>query len=254
VQARHWTDLLFDTERLIQRTEGGEALPDTPRAIEGGAVLACAILALVLASLQGPLYGGRSALDVAALSTINAWMAHVPLVGAQAQLLHAGLVELLLAVGVVALWARPSGPRFRARMVIALLTAFPMYGLAQLVPHVDPYALLLAIATLVAWTVGPRSGLVVLALSLYLGLFRIAFGPHFPSDVAGGALLGTALIVVAFRLRVPLRPVTNAVLAFAQKKPSAAAVIGFVLLAQFATGFSTLQLLVSRGLHTGLFR
>jgi membrane-associated phospholipid phosphatase len=92
-------------------------------------------------------------------------------------------------------------------------------------------AALLAIATILAFTVGRRSGLFFLVLSVYVCLFRIAFGYHWPSDIAGGALLGTAVIGVALRLHGRLRRLTDGVLGFAQNKPSTAAAIGFVLLA-----------------------
>lgn len=246
---------MFDSERLMRGAEANnEALPDPPYAVEGGAVLACAILALVLASLLGPVGGGRSTLDAAALAAIGAWTIHVPFAAEQGAVFKAGVVNLLLAAGVVALWARPSSSRFRARVVIALLTAAAAYVVARLAQHVDPYAVLLAIATIVAWTVGWRSGLAVLAVALYVCVLRIGFGGHWPSDVVGGALLGAALVTVAFRLRALLRPVTNPILAFAREKPSVTAAIGFVLLAQVATGFSTLKLLVTHGLAESLFR
>ncbi|MBK5092707.1 MAG: phosphatase PAP2 family protein [Actinobacteria bacterium] len=54
---------------------------------------------------------------------------------------------------------------------------------------------------------------IMLALSLYLGLARIAAGVHYPLDVAGGILLGLSIACFARLLEPVYRPVARLLLA-----------------------------------------
>ena len=68
-----------------------------------------------------------------------------------------------------------------------------------------------AVAVLV-WRYNPRAGTALLSLALVLAFARIFVGAHYPSDVLGGALLGTltSMLIALLSEASPLRIWLNA--------------------------------------------
>lgn len=246
----------------LRRSSGrGSALSgDAPRPVQRGGWAAAAASLALLALLRVPL-GGRAPLDVAALHGIDAAIARLPFFALQAVAVNGDLPQLAIALAAVALWfRRPLNRRFQARIVIALLSFVPTYAIARVVQRLDhrgsfpsDHAALLAIATVVAFTVGRRAGLVALVLSAYVCLFRVASGHDWPSDIAGGAFVGLAVLLVLLRFRGLSRALVDRVFAFIDHRPGIAAALGTVLVTELADGFRYLRLFASSVLHVRLF-
>jgi undecaprenyl-diphosphatase len=206
----------------------------------------------------------------------------------QTTLLGIDVPQLFLASAAVALWFhRPASRQSRVYVLVAFAAFFATYVLARVLQHVghrprplvnvplhplgDPaafhqtqaamshwgsfpsdHAALWAIATIVAFAVGRRAGFVFLAIGLYLSALRVGFGYHWPSDIAGGAALGCAIILVLLAIANASRSLIDRILAFGQARPSIAAVVSFVVLSEFADAFHFTQMIAS-SLHTRLF-
>jgi membrane-associated phospholipid phosphatase len=252
----------------------------------GWIVVGASLLALVV--LRVPL-GPLGSLDILFLQGINATMAQLPWIGFQTQLFNAEITQLVIAAVAVALWFRRSANNiFRARLLLAFVSLFPTYGLARILQHLghrmrpmidqalqplgDPAAFnsvraqmshwgsfpsdhsaMLAIATLVAFMVGQRIGFIVLILSLYSCLFRIGYGYHWPSDIAGGIILGTAFCLLALRLQRTLRPTFTKVFSFIERRPGISAAIGTIVVTEFSDGFRYSTFVTTSLLRTRLF-
>lgn len=148
-------------------------------------------------------------------------------------------VAIALAVVVALVWFWPGDADTRAArqrvVVYAMGSALLGLALAQVIGHVwfrdRPYVhhaahLLIApsgdpsfpsdhavggFALAVPFLLARRRiGWLLLGLAALLALARVAVGTHYPSDVLGGAVLGTAAAVVVWRLRalleIPLVP------------------------------------------------
>jgi membrane-associated phospholipid phosphatase len=233
--------------------------------------------------------GQAGSLDTVILHAVNANMARLPLIDFQTQLLNADIAQLVIAAAAVALWFRQSSSNiFRTRLLLAFVAFFPTYGLARLVQHLghrmrpmidqqlkplgdagiynsirdqmshwgsfpSDHSALLSIATLVAFMVGRRTGFVALILSLYSCLFRIGYGYHWPSDIAGGIILGTAFCLLGLRFQRRLRPAFGRVFSFVDRRPGISAVIGTIIVTEFSGGFRYLTFFAQFFLRTRLF-
>jgi membrane-associated phospholipid phosphatase len=223
------------------------------------------------------------------LHAVNASMARLPLIDFQAQLLNEDIAQLVIAAAAVALWCRQSSNDiFRTRLLLSFLAFFPTYGLARLLQHLghrmrpmidqqlqplgdagaynsirdqmshwgsfpSDHAALLTIATLVAFMVGRRTGLIALLLSSYSCLFRIGYGYHWPSDIAGGIILGAVFCLVGLRLQRRLRPMFESILSFVDRRPGISAAMGTIVVTEFSDGFRYLTFFAKFFLRMRLF-
>ncbi len=268
--------------------EGRGERASSPLPVQAGGWIALVVCVAAFVALVRPLPGHRVPLDDTLLHALNHAMARIPFIGLQTTLLGIDVPQLFLASAAVALWfRRPVRQEFRGSVLVAFAAFFPTYVLARVLEHVghrvrplvgvplqplgDPaafhqtqsamshwgsfpsdHAALWAIAVVVAFSVGRRAGFVFLAVGLYLCALRIAFGYHWPSDIAGGAVLGTAIILVLLRIAAACRPAIDRVLAVSERHASFAAVVAFVLLSEFANAFHFTQMIAS-SLHGRIF-
>lgn len=258
------------------------------RRVVGGGWVAVSACMLILGLLYFPL-GHAGSLDLALLHEINIAMSRLPLIGLQAAVLNEDIPQLIIGVAAVALWfGRPISRSSRDRIILAFVAFFPVYALARIGQHFDhrerpmmeqtlqplgdpallqsikaamshwgsfpsDHAALLAIATVVAFTVSRRIGLIALGLAAYSCLFRIAYGYHWPSDIAGGAVLGTVVVILLLGCERKLRPLLDRVFTFIEHRPGLSAAIGSVILIEFSDGFHYSLFFVSMLLHARLF-
>jgi membrane-associated phospholipid phosphatase len=257
------------------------------RNAERGAWIAAAICLLAIGVLLFPFRGGT--LDGPLMFAINAWMSKLPFIGLQTAILEEDIAQLIIGIAAVALWFRsPVSAEFRERIILALAAFFPTYAFARLIQHLgtrprpitdhaikvlgdraifdetrqgfthwasfpSDHAALLAIATILAFMVGRRTGIIALVLASYSCVFRIAYGYHWPSDIAGGALLGTVIFLVLLSGRRVFRPFITHMFAFMQKRPGIAAAIGAFIVIEFSETFHYSKLFTTLVLHTRLF-
>jgi hypothetical protein len=256
------------------------------RRVEQGALVAAGISLAAAAVLRIPMHG--QALDGPVLYALNAMMNRLPAIEIQTAILNQDTFLLAIAAAAVALWfSRPADERSRTRILISFLAFFPAYTLARVGQHLDhrvrplidqpllplgdpdfqtiraqmshwgsfpsDHSALLAITTFAAYLVNRRIGLVVLCLSLYSCIFRVAYGYHWPSDIAGGVFLGTLTVLALFHWRRLLAPLLAQIFAFIDARPGIAAAIGTVIVCEFSDGFRYSQLFAKLALHTHLF-
>lgn len=82
---------------------------------------------------------------------------------------------------------------------------------------------------------------------------RIAYGDHWPRDIAGGALLGTVTFLVLLSGRWAFRPLITHMFAFIERRPGIAAAIGALIVIEFSETFHYSKLFTTLVLHTRLF-
>jgi membrane-associated phospholipid phosphatase len=243
--------------------------------------LALAVLRLTL--------GRAGSLDSVVLHAVNAGMARLPFIDFQAQLFNEGFAQLVVAAAAVALWCKQSSSHVsRARILLSFAVSLLTYGVACVVQHLghrmapmvdqqlkplgdagifntvraqmshwgslpSDHSALLAIATLVAFMVGRRTGVIALFLSLYSCLFRIGYGYNWPSDIAAGIILGAAFCLLGLRLRRRLRPTFENMLSFIDTRPGISAAVVTVVVTECCDGFRYLTFFAQFFLHTRPF-
>jgi membrane-associated phospholipid phosphatase len=187
---------------------------------------------------------------------VHAAISHAPLIGLQRAFVDQDVPLRLLAAAAVALWfRRPTNGRFRARVLIAflacLVTSAVASGVQHLAQRLPPAAsaavnwgsfpsdrtALFAIAAAIAFMVGRRYGVVVLGLALYACFFRIGDGDRWPSDIAGGVLLGTTIVLLLLRCRHAFDRLLARTFSVIANRPALAAAIATLLLFEFSDGF-----------------
>ena len=261
--------------------------PDVAVAVRGGA-MACAASALVLALLIIPL-PHRGSLDTGVLVAMNRFATWIPLHDLQWHLNDNEIPQLLLAAGAMMLWTRRAHRKWSRDLTLLAVSACVITYVAsrlvqhfvdrprpllevQLIPFVNPdvvegvrasftnfgslpsdHAALYAIAAVVAFTVSRTAGFVVLAIGLWGVLFRVAAGFHWPSDVAAGALLGTAVAVLVLRFADAFRPGLLHVHRAFRREPALMSALGFIALAEFGSSFPVTKALFRGLLHARLF-
>jgi membrane-associated phospholipid phosphatase len=261
---------------------------EAARADERGGWFVIALCVLALVVLRIP-FGRAGALDTVLLHAINANMARLPFIDFQTRLLNEDVAHVVIVAAAMALWFRRSSTNIaRTRLLLAFLIFFPTYGLARVLQHFDhrmrpmidqglqplgdagvyngirdqmshwgsfpsEHSALLAIATLMAFMVGRRTGVIALILSLYSCLFQIGYGYHWPSDIAGGIILGTAFCLLGLRLQRRLRPVFTSIFSFIDRRPGISAAMGTMIIAELCDGFRYVTLFAKVFLRTQLF-
>jgi hypothetical protein len=240
---------------MVEATGSATKVARSERALELGAAIACVVFALALVALATRVPGTHH--------TFGALMAHrmhalgaALLGGRRTSGPSDEYVLLALAAAAVALWF--GSPSLRDRLVIATAACLPAYVLAGMAIHwrifPSPRAALLAIGTVVAFAAGRRAGSAFLAFAFAVCLTAVAAGQRSPSDIVGGALLGTAMMLVLLRLRGLWHPVVARAMAFAEARPGLSAAFAFVLLTELVQHYHELTVFASLALDTKLFR
>jgi undecaprenyl-diphosphatase len=250
-----------------------------------------ALLGGALAAVTG-LIPHQPPLDARILVAVNAAAAKIPGIAVAVMIFDANGAELLLATSIVALWflSRGAGAQvMRRRALLTTFAFFPTYLFARVLqgldhrvrpilspvhlqPLTDPttwhqmrlnftnwgsfpsdHAALVAIVLVAAFSVDKRAGIAFALLGLLIGLFRIAVGYHWPSDILGGLLLGVVVAGVLFALEGKLRPALDGVLEAIAARRAVAYALAFVVLSDVAHGFSTARLLAHQVFHAHLF-
>jgi undecaprenyl-diphosphatase len=249
------------------------------------------LLGGALAALSVPI-NHQPPLDGRILLAVNAVAARIPEISVAVMIFDANAAELLLATSIVVLWFLARGVDAHAMRRRALLTAiafFPTYLIARVLqgldhrarpilgplhlqPLTDPatwhqmrinftdwgsfpsdHAALIAIVLVAAFSVDRRAGIAFAVLGLVVGLFRVAVGYHWPSDIVGGTLLGMLVAVVLFALEGKLRGALDAILDVIAARRALSYALAFVVLSDVAHGFSTMRLLAHSVFHAHLF-
>ncbi len=116
----------------------------------------------------------------------------------------------------------------------------------------DHEALLFIFIT-VAFTINKWLGIVSVLFSVYYGVLRISFGYLWPSDVIGGALLGSLVTLSILSIKPLLENLVESVLLQFKRYPAQLYTISFILLSDFEQSFLYLKKLLSLVFHIRLF-
>jgi undecaprenyl-diphosphatase len=272
-----------------RRARTGGTSPDGLAATMRGGAIACAALAVVLALMFVRVPHDGRTVDAVLFALVNHAVAAGPLHEIQFTITDQELPEDVLAAGAVALWFIPGrSRRLRDLVLLAFGSAVVVYGIARVTQHfidrprpmmtapmqlvIDPvimgrvrdpvtnfgslpsdHAALLAIAVVIAFAVNRRAAIVLTVFAVWASLYRIAIGFHWPSDVVAGALLGTAVTVLALRYRASAEPWLRRVHVLFHRRPAPAYAIAFVFLVDFAQSFPLTKTLAKALFHTRLF-
>lgn len=231
--------------------------------------------------------------DTALVSFTNALFAHAPFAKFQTSLFDDHLPETVISAAIVMAWAagaigRFDGDAVRRRVILAVAALVPTYFISRELQHLghhprpatmlpllpltdaatwtkfthnlttlgsfpSDHAALSAIAVAFAFSLAARPGWFFLIFSLYANLYRVAAGYHWPSDVAGGAIVGTAVAWFALFFEPMFSRVLGQVLAFSRSHSALFTGLAFVLLSEMGIGFGRLEKLVSDLGHGQLF-
>ncbi|HLW59513.1 MAG TPA: phosphatase PAP2 family protein [bacterium] len=175
---------------------------------------------------------------------LNALPASIPGVGPGAVLVARFGLALYAAIGVWLWRGGRNADERRGTLLLALLAAVLAVGVNLVVnaafPRPRPFLVLpahvlvpspprdasfpsdhtaVAGAVSVMLLLGGQGGWGMLGLlgAALIGAARVVVGVHYPSDVAAGILIGAACAAAASRVRAPLRPMLDTILAVAKR-------------------------------------
>jgi hypothetical protein len=237
-----------------QRSEPPVELAERPiEAVLRGGIAASVAFALGLAVMSIPLPQGGH-VDTSVQFALQSVFAALPF--KELMSVTAVLAQVALAAGIVILWtARRNRRRARDFVLLSVTAAIVVYVISGLVDLVVQRALpidqagIFALATLLAFSLSRRAGVIVGAIALWTMLYRIGTGVNAPADAFGGAMFGTAAGVCAIRFRSHFEPSFARVRELFRLYPAPANAIAFIVLADFALGFPILK-----GLAQAIFR
>jgi len=234
-------------------------------------IASAAMAFVVVLLLRGHAHGVL--LDVLVLQAVNRAFAAGPLLPLQFTITDQELPEIIIAACAVGAWFTPRRNRtLRNVVLLAFSAAVATYIVARIVQHfghrmrpllevpmqplMDPttmsgvrsmfttmgsfpsdHTALLAIAVVAAFTVSRRVALALLVFALWAGLYRVAMGYHWPSDVVAGALLGTLVTIGVLRVRAAAEPALRRAQLVFRRWPAVAYAIAFFFLVDFSQSF-----------------
>jgi hypothetical protein len=224
-------------------------------AVDIGATIACVVFALGLVVLASPIPGSHFTFDALVMHRVHGVVATLPPLFRQVHGPSDEATFLVLAAAAVGLWfgAVKCGRERVLLGLVACVAAAAIAGGVRHVDHVSTRAALLAIGTVVAFSAERRAGPVFLVFALAACIAGVAFDGRLPSEVVCGALLGTATILVMFRLNRLWQSAIARAVAFTEAHPGISAAFAFVLLAEFVQHVHELSLFASLALTTKLF-
>lgn len=97
-------------------------------------------------------------------------------------------------------------------------------------------------ATSILWLSRP-AGIIAVVLAIIASVFRIGTGFHWPSDIAGGAVLGVSITIVAFwafRRIKPLKSLMHSIVGLFDRYPVIMYAVAFLILLDFSRKFAGL--------------
>ena len=181
-------------------------------------------------------------MDAAAFALLNGLAAHVPTLRVLA-ILMAKYGIVFYAVLLLALWARSTHDRRKGTLLLAVAACGLALGanavLNILTPRPRPFLTLpatvlvpaphdpsfpsdhAAVAAAVSATLllggMPEWGTVAWLVAAAVGAARVAVGVHYPSDIAGGFIVGTAFALGLLTLYPALRPMLTTVIRISRR-------------------------------------
>jgi len=112
---------------------------------------------------------------------------------------------------------------------------------------------LLFIFSIVVFTINKRWGILSLLFSVYYGVMRISVGYLWPSDVIGGALLGSLVIILLLSIKSLLANVLEHLLIQFKRYPAQLYTVSFLFLSDFQQNFLYLKKIFAVVFHQRLF-
>jgi len=227
------------------------------------------------------------------LERLNHWIASSTFLAGQAVFLNdSGVSELMLASILVALWFLDSNTppfKIRQRVLLMVFALVPTYILARLIQSIShrsrpiiyvpleipkglelwhsgkanfsrhggsfpsDHEALLFIFAIVVFSINKRLGILVFLFSVYYGIMRISVGYLWPSDVIGGAILGSFVILLILSIKPLLINVLERLLLQFKRYPVQLYTVSFLFLSDFEQNFVYLKKIFSLVFHQKLF-
>ncbi|HEY9634391.1 MAG TPA: phosphatase PAP2 family protein [Coleofasciculaceae cyanobacterium] len=97
--------------------------------------------------------------------------------------------------------------------------------------------------TTIVFTVNKRLGIFCLLVSLYYCALRVAVGYHWPSDILGGAVLGSLVALLMLSLEPRLNKILKNFVSQAERYPGIIYTVSFLFLCDFSQSFTNLKIL-----------
>ncbi len=204
-----------------------------------------------------------------------------------------GFSELIVASSLVTLWFLDSETppfKIRQRILLMILSLIPTYIVARLMQNVfhrsrpiinvplqipkdlelwhssgrtsfshyhgsfpSDHEALLFIVTIVFFTIDRRLGIFSFLFSVYYGFMRISVGYLWPSDVIGGAVLGSVIILLILLIQPLLTNHLERLLLQFKRYPARLYTVSFLFLSDFQQNFVFLKKISSLLFHQRLF-